>query len=792
MNGIKTTIRVALSLLIITSTLIASPLVNAFHERWESSPVGTYKPNLPLPLIPADEGDWLLGDTVSEYPECGATPHMAEILLSGGNRSLRLTSNDSSSSCADNVWVNLFEIPPLDLNPGFSVPLTSGTIISFEETGNLTNPETASHYCVHPPCGDTVSLTLEDNRGNMLAYLLQRAPDAVPNTVRSFYREVFLDPNAGAYSRNLFADFNTIPDFNPIGATIRTVAFEVSTHGAANIDTICIGTSGCVPPPLVTIPDVVSLTQSAAEAAILAASLSVGTVTTQSSNTVPAGSVISQAPAAGSEVTPGTEVDLVVSVGALIISANFSGYPKSGNAPLNVNFTDESTGTITSWHWSFGDGTSSSIQNPSHTYPDPGTYTVSLTVSGPDGSDTETKTDYILAINEIKILPSDGAANDNFGSRVSIFCDYAIVGAPGNDENGSDSGSAYIFERSGSNWNQVAKLTASDGAAYNRFGISISISGGYAIVGASGNDENGSDSGSAYIFERSGSSWNQVAKLTASDGAIGDYFGISVSISGRFAIVGAYADDDASGSAYIFERSGNNWNEVAKLTASDRSADDRFGWSVSISGGFAIVGAVLNDGIGISSGSGYIFERSGSSWNQVAKLTASDGAIGDYFGISVSISGGFAIVGARLDDDNGSNSGSAYIFEKSGSSWNQAAKLTASDGAYDDYFGYGVSISGRYAIVGAYGDDDNRTGSGSAYIFEKSGSSWNQVAKLTASDGAIGDSFSYGVSISGDYFIVGAPGNDDKGTSSGSAYIFNISIPGNIAMPWIPLLLIDD
>ena len=258
MKSITKTIRVVLSLLLIASALIASPLVNAFQEGWESSPIGTYVPTshdyFPLPLIPADEGDWLLGDTVSEFPECGSTLHTAEILMSGGSRILRLTSNDSSSSCADNVWVNLFEVPPLNLNPSFSVPLPSGAIISFEETGNLISPATGSPHCVVLPCGDTISLTLEDTRGNMLAYILQHAPGAVPNEVRSFYREVFIDSNAGTYSRNLFADFNTIPDFNPSGATIRTIAFQVKEHGTATIDNICIDTSGC-PPPLVIVPN---------------------------------------------------------------------------------------------------------------------------------------------------------------------------------------------------------------------------------------------------------------------------------------------------------------------------------------------------------------------------------------------------------------------------------------------------------------------------------------------------------------------------------------------------------
>jgi len=488
---------------IIAAVLIAVPSTNAFQEGWESSPVGTYTPTshdeLPLPLIAGDEGDWLLGDTVSEFPECGPTPHTAEIFLSGGNRKLRLTSSDSSSSCADNVWVNLFAIPPLDLNTGFSVPLTSGTIISFEETGSLTNPETGSPSCVVLPCGDTISVMLEDARGNMLAYILQRAPEAVPNTVRSFYREIFLEPNAGVHSRDLFADFSTIPDFNPAGAAIRTVAFGVSEHGTAIIDNLCIGTSGCVPISLVTVPDMVGQTQSAAEAEILAAGLSVGTVSTQSSNTVPAGSVISQNPAAGAEVSPGTAVDLVVSAGVFMLSANFSADPTSGSVPLNVNFTDESTGIISSWRWSFGDGTQSTTPNPSHTYTEPGIYTVSLTVSGTDGSDTETKTDYIFAVSELKILPSDGAANDNFGSRVSISGESAIVGAASDGDNGIQSGSAYVFEKTNGTWNQTAKLTASDGAAYDRFGISVSISGDYAIVGATLDDDNGSDSGSAYI-----------------------------------------------------------------------------------------------------------------------------------------------------------------------------------------------------------------------------------------------------------------------------------------------------
>ena len=213
-------------LIIITSNFIISSIANAFQEGWESSPIGTYVPSSSLPLISADEGDWILGDTVSEFPECGATPHTAEILLDEGNHTLRLTSNDSSSECADNIWVNIVEIPQINLNPGFSVPLTADTIISFEETGNLINPEAGSPYCVSRPCGDTISLVLEDNRGNMLAYVLQRAPDAVPNEVHLFYREIFLDPNAGIYSRYLLEDFSVIPNFTPSRSNNSTGYFQ--------------------------------------------------------------------------------------------------------------------------------------------------------------------------------------------------------------------------------------------------------------------------------------------------------------------------------------------------------------------------------------------------------------------------------------------------------------------------------------------------------------------------------------------------------------------------------------
>jgi hypothetical protein len=362
-----------------------------------------------------------------------------------------------------------------------------------------------------------------------------------------------------------------------------------------------------------------------------------------------------------------------------------------------------------------------------------------------------------------KLTASDGAVSDLFAGSVCIDGDYAIVGAYYDD---SCRGSAYVFSRDGTSWAQIDKLIASDGETNDYFGCSVSISGDYAIVGAFNDDSN---MGSAYVFKRSGSSWIQEAKLTASDGESGDWFGCAVSINGDYAIVGANGDENQgstySGSAYVFKRDGTSWMQEAKLTASPSVTGNYFGSSVCIDGDYTLVGV---PGDNSNTGSAYVFKRDGTSWMQEAKLTASDGATEDRFGSSVSISGVYAIVGAWFDD---SQTGSAYVFKRDGTSWMQDDKLTASDGATGDCFGYSVSIDGDYCIVGASFDDSQI---GSAYVFKRSGSSWIQEAKLTASDGESGDNFGNSVSIVGDYCIVGAYRDD---SAKGSAYVFKKITP---------------
>jgi len=383
----------------------------------------------------------------------------------------------------------------------------------------------------------------------------------------------------------------------------------------------------------------------------------------------------------------------------------------------------------------------------------------------------------IADFEDAKLTASDGAAGDFFGFSVSISGDTALIGAKNDDDSGNESGSAYVLRYNGTSWVEEPKLTASDGAQGDAFGYSVSISSGTALVGAWSDN---SLLGSAYVFRYDGSNWVQEAKLTASDGVSGDAFGFSVSISGDTALVGAVGDDDdgsSSGSAYVFRYNGSNWVEEPKFTASDGAAGDEFGFSVSISGDTALVGAHGDDDAGASSGSAYVFRYNGSNWVEEPKFTASDAAASDEFGISVSIARNTALIGAHGDDDNGSSSGAAYVFRYNGSSWVEEQKLTASDGSAGNQLGYSVSVSNGTALVGARGDDDTGAGSGSAYLFSYNGSTWVEGAKLTASDGTALDTFGRSVSISDGTALVGAHGNDDNGSNSGSAYVFGEPVP---------------
>jgi len=230
--------------------------------------------------------------------------------------------------------------------------------------------------------------------------------------------------------------------------------------------------------------------------------------------------------------------------------------------------------------------------------------------------------------------------------------------------------------------------------------------------------------------------------LLPADLAAGDLLGYGSAVSGNTVVVGARSADDngsSSGAAYVFVRSGTTWTQQAKLVASNPGGQNSFGSTVCIDGDTIVIAA--HHPLGTSVGEAYVFVRSGTAWTQEGRLLASDGMADDVFGSSVSVDGDTVVVGASKDNDLGGDSGSAYVFTRAGTTWTQQAKLLAGDGAGLDRFGAAVSIEVGTLVIGAWGDDDLGSGSGSAYVFVGAGTSWTQQAKLLPLDGGAGAIF---------------------------------------------------
>ena len=377
-----------------------------------------------------------------------------------------------------------------------------------------------------------------------------------------------------------------------------------------------------------------------------------------------------------------------------------------------------------------------------------------------------------------------------FSVSISADGNYALVGAPFDDPVGSSSGTAHVYVRDGTSWDWQAELRHPDPAENDRFGYSVSISadGNYALVGAPYDDPLGVNrGGTAHVYVRDGTSWDRQAELRHSTPGEQDHFGWSVSISadGSSALVGAPRDDKDdpvgtdSGSAQVYVRDGTSWGWQAELRH-PTPASDYFGWSVSISGDgkYALVGAYRDDPVATDAGTAQVYFWDGTSWGWQAELRHPDPAQTDQFGYSVSISadGKYALIGALFDDPAVADAGSAQVYLRNGTSWGWQAELRHPDPASSDYFGYSVSISGdgKYALVGAYRDDPVATDAGTAHVYLRNDDSWDWQVELRHPDPAQYDRFGFSVSISGDgkYALVGANHDDPVGSSSGTAHVY--------------------
>lgn len=329
-------------------------------------------------------------------------------------------------------------------------------------------------------------------------------------------------------------------------------------------------------------------------------------------------------------------------------------------------------------------------------------------------------------VDEGKLLASDGAPGDEFGHAVAVSGDLIAVGAPKNDAHGANAGAVYVFRRlPGGTWIEEAAIRSIGGGAGDQFGYSVAIEDDTMLVGAYTADERGTYSGAAYAFKRNAGTWTQQAMLMPAAAEPSDFVGISVSLAGGKALIGAYGDDDRganAGAAYVFRTQNGAWIEEAKFLASDGVAGDVFGTSVSISsdpvmGMVAIAGAWKQPANGPQSGAAYIFRLNGTIWEEEAKLAASDGAAYDRFGRSVSIAGGIAVVGSELYDGIYEDTGAAYVYRYTGVDWIEETMLEAIGPHTGEQFGGAVSASGNDLMVGAALVDAAGSDAGATYAF---------------------------------------------------------------------------
>ena len=320
---------------------------------------------------------------------------------------------------------------------------------------------------------------------------------------------------------------------------------------------------------------------------------------------------------------------------------------------------------------------------------------------------------------QAKLYAKDGEyAAQGFGNTVALRGDTLLVGAPQDNSLGANAGAAYVFQRSGLDWSQAAKLKASDGAANDRFGSSVGVGGGHVLVGAPGDDSN---AGAVYVFQFGAGAWAQKTKLTAVDRDGGHLFGAALAYVGNTAAIGAPGKDDSRGSVYVFTGSGASWTNPAQLISTSPQVGEQFGAAVAMNASRIVAGAPYYDGKNQDQGAVFVYDWNGSAWKLSARLTAdgglpeslaqSEGRANDHFGAAVTLSGDFVIVGAPDYDDVAMNQGAVYFFRylpdagcNCGFSWIRSKdKMVSSTPTENDYFGKVLAMNGLNLAVGIPG-----------------------------------------------------------------------------------------
>lgn len=428
------------------------------------------------------------------------------------------------------------------------------------------------------------------------------------------------------------------------------------------------------------------------------------------------------------------------------------------------------------------------FQQPANSQCQPtGPVTVTMVARDECGAESPAKTIVVNVTNEClpeaKIVAVEKSQNDQFGSQVAIDGDYAVVVETGDSEGGDGAGAANVFFYNGTSWIFQQKLIPTEAAMSDNM-KSVAISGSRIVLGSPYHPTAGV--GAVFVFDRSGSTWTQTAKITPSQPNVqdvGDLFGYSVALSGNQLVVGAPWDNNVetagsklayAGAAYVYNLSGGVWvQDGSKVVVSGNTGRNEFGASVAIGTNYIVVGAPHNETFkGNGNGKAYVLRKPATNWTVSQTLESSNKKAGDMFGISVKTDGTRIAVGAIFGTGRAgqTSSGAAYIFENTGS-WVQTASIGASDVANGDRFGASIALAGDDLLVGSHWDDSK---TGAVYHYRRSGTSWTQSFKIMSRDRAINDEFGGSVSLSNRRAICGSRLDDGAAENIGAAYIVNL------------------
>jgi hypothetical protein len=388
---------------------------------------------------------------------------------------------------------------------------------------------------------------------------------------------------------------------------------------------------------------------------------------------------------------------------------------------------------------------------------------------------------------EVLLQPGSERIEPWFGRSVAVAGTAVVAASPNDGDGGTANGVAHVFGDSKRGWRRVQRLQSANPAWEDRFAQALAADRSRLVVGRDQADEGASDAGAVTVFRRSGYHFKREAEIVSSDAGNNDGFGCAVAISGTTILIGASRDDEGAlidaGSATIWQWRDNAWELQAKLIPPDAASADWFGSAVAIDAGVAAIGAYGDDDRGEKCGAVFTYRLEDGAWILDQKLVPNDLAAGDWFGFSLALSGDLLAVGAPRDDVGGESNGSVRIFRRARTGWVHETTLRPAVGSVTSWFGYALAADGARLLIGIPGDDRGGESSGVAALFERIGGQWLQRAFLAANSPVADELFGSSVAVRGDFAAVGRLVTEDGELSSGRAWVFRLGGTPRSATP---------